>query len=92
MENELIRRAVAALAEADGRDWNIGDVARVRAVIGAIREPTDVMIDSADALISPDEGCFPGSAPLWVAMIDAALARPRYEPATTMGMSESGIG
>lgn len=95
MKTEIIERAVAALDTTDN-DWShdgrAGRVAEstiklqvIRAVLTALREPTDAMIDAgANAREKLLAGLAPAerkgivispypSGTMWVAMVDAAL-------------------
>jgi hypothetical protein len=53
--------------------WEEGVVA----VLEAVREPSEEMMDVGDSLAVPDEGYHPGAGPTWIAMIDALIAQER---------------
>ena len=80
MPNPIIERAAQALATQDCLEQHGPDagpppgdayVEQVRAVLAAIRQPTDEMLTAAAGV--GDETDFPTA--VWQAMIDAALER-----------------
>lgn len=78
MTNEMIERVAKAMMEASTTvghsSWS--DIAR--AAIEAMREPTEAMIEHADANafggVAPGEPLYHGAKNTWQHMIDAALS------------------
>lgn len=88
--DDMIERVGRALAKAENYAYDpIPYDDRARAVIEAMRDPTQAMIKDGDATptshswgqshLSAENAEFAMCEPIWQAMIDAALSRPTPE-------------